>query len=83
MRQLPGKLNLNSYYKWLEAEAKLGDSAKDIVDRVLCSADDDFENRMKHIVDDLATRMAPEIKKGVEASMTAIEDTPDLDVRLL
>lgn len=83
VRQLPLKLDLNSYYKRLEAEAKLGDNAKDIVDRLLCSADDDFENRMKHIVDDLATRMAPEIQQRVEGAITAAEDTSDLDVSMV
>ncbi len=82
IRQLPDKLDFNKFFKWLEAEANLGESAKDIVERVLLSAEDDFDNRMKHIVSDFSNRMAPEIRKRVGASLSAPEGTSDMNVGL-
>lgn len=58
VRQFPEKLKLQSIYTWLdEKEADLGASAKARVDRCLESADEDYENKIRQIVEDTAKKV--------------------------
>ena len=57
MAQLPEKLDLQHFWKWLEEEMKMGDNAKSMVEKVLSSADDDFENKIRLIVNDVSTKV--------------------------
>jgi len=82
IRELPDRHNFNQFYEWLEEKAQLGQSAKDIVSRVLSNADDDFDHHIQLIVTDLSQRLTPEIRKGVAKTLSAPETTPDFDVSL-
>ena len=44
------KLDLQSFYDWLEKEEKLGNRFKEIVQRLLRNADDDIYNKMNKIM---------------------------------
>ncbi len=57
MSQLPEKMKLQDFYSWLEEEEKLGGSAKDMVDKVLSSTDDDICNKIRQIVDDFSLKV--------------------------
>ena len=62
VQQLPEKLELQAFYKWLEKEGgeegrQLGESARSTVARLLASADDDYDNKIRHIVDDISTKV--------------------------
>lgn len=58
VKQLPQKLKLESFYSWLDSEeAGLGKTARDMVDRVLESADEDYDNKIRQIVDDTAKKV--------------------------
>lgn len=57
LQQLPNNLQLQSHYNWLEEEEKLGDKAKDVVERVLANADQDFNNRIVQTVEDIAEKV--------------------------
>ena len=58
VKQLPEKLKLDSCYGWLEKqEAGLGQNARVMIERVLESADEDSDNRVRQIVDDTAKKV--------------------------
>ena len=80
INNLPQELNFEPFYKWLEEKTKLGVSARDIVDRLLHSVDEDFANKMKSIIKDFSEKMAPDICKCVEKMLSAPDNVSDLDV---
>ena len=48
--QIEEKLELQSFYDWLETEEKLGTAFKGVVNNLLQSADEDIYNKMDHIM---------------------------------
>ena len=65
VRQLPEKLQLEEFYQWLdqgegheEGSSSLRQSAKTTVSRLLESADDDFDNKVRQIVDDISSKVS-------------------------
>ena len=44
------KLDLQSFYDWLEKEEKLGNRLQELVRKLLGSADDDIYNKMNKIM---------------------------------
>ena len=63
VRQIPEKLQLEEFYQWLdqgegheEGSSSLRQSAKTTVSRLLESADDDFDNKVRQIVDDISSK---------------------------
>ena len=50
LSQFEDKLDLQNFYDWLEREEQLGNRFKELVQRVLSSADDDVYNKMNKIM---------------------------------
>ena len=50
LSQFEEKLELQSFYDWLEAEEKLGEPFKEVVKNLSKSADEDIYNKMDHIM---------------------------------
>ena len=57
LSQFEEKLELQSFYDWLEAEEKLGTPFKEVVKNISNSADEDIENKMDHIMLEIAEKV--------------------------
>ena len=60
VQQLPEKLGLQGFYEWLDSQGKdsrLGENARDTVARLLDSADEDYDNKIRHIVEDISVKV--------------------------
>ena len=50
LKLLPVKLDLQTFYDWVESEEKLGKKAEDLISSLLSSSDEDIANKTSHIV---------------------------------
>ena len=57
MSQFEEKLELQTFYDWLEAEQKLGTPFKEVVKNFSKSADEDIDNKMDHIMLEIAEKV--------------------------
>ena len=57
LSQFEEKLELQSFYDWLEAEEKLGTPFKEVVKSFSKSSDEDIYNRMDHIMLEIAEKV--------------------------
>ena len=57
MSQFEDKLELQSFYDWLEAEEKLGTPFRDVVKNFSKSADEDINNKMDQIMLEIAEKV--------------------------
>ena len=57
LSQFEEKLELQSFYDWLEAEEKLGTSFKEVVKNFSQSVDEDVYNKMDHIMLEIAEKV--------------------------
>jgi len=48
--ELPQKLELQTFYDWVEEEEKIGTLAKKLIDSLISSSDEDIANKTSHIV---------------------------------
>ena len=57
LTQFEEKLDLETFYDWLEKEEKLGERFKELVERIFTSADDDIYNKMNKIMLDITEKV--------------------------
>ena len=57
LSQFEGKLELQTFYDWLDAEEQLGASFKLVVKNYSDSADEDIYNKMDHITLEIAEKV--------------------------
>ena len=57
LSQFEEKLELHSFYDWLEAEEKLGTPFKEVVKNISNSADEDVDNKIDHIMLEIAEKV--------------------------
>ena len=50
LKSIPVKLDLQTFYDWVESEEKLGKKAEDLISSLLSSSDEDIANKTSHIV---------------------------------
>ena len=73
VQELPEKLELEPYYRWLDEEeeeegeegrggggVKLGANARETVNRLLQSADEDFDNKIGQVVNHVSKKASTE-----------------------
>lgn len=56
--QIEEKLELQSFYDWLENEEKLGSAFKGVVNNLLQSADEDIYNKIDHIMLEITEKVS-------------------------
>ena len=57
LSQIEEKLELQSFYDWLEAEEKLGAPFKEVVKNYSKSANEDIYNKMEHTMLEIAEKV--------------------------
>lgn len=50
LSNIPSKMELQSFYNWLEEKEKIGTKAKDLIEKLLRSADEDFGQKIMDVV---------------------------------
>ena len=57
MSKFEEKLELQSFYDWLEEEEKVGNRCKELVQKLLGSADEDIYNKMSKIMTEITEKV--------------------------
>ena len=63
--ELPQKLELQTFYDWVEEEEKIGTQAKKLIDSLISSSDEDIANKTSHIVLQISRKVGGASKRWV------------------
>jgi len=64
--ELPQKLELQTFYDWVEEEEKIGTQAKKLINSVISSSDEDIANKTSHIVLQISRKLSPDIRQFIQ-----------------